>query len=146
MAWTTPQDVLIRWQGGGEPDANDETLAIFIQDAEDDILRLVEDVEVRIASQELPINRVQKVVARVVIRAYKTAYSPFSSFNQSTGPFSNGGTFDNSIKKYVGLSNEDIAELSPKRKYNIGMTRISNLQTGLNPWTVIERYPSGWNS
>lgn len=144
MAWTTPQDVLVRWQGGGEPDADDETLAVFIQDAEDDVLRLVKDVEARISSGELPLNRVQKVVARVVIRAYKTAYSPYSSFSQATGPFSNGGTFDSNIKKYVALTKEDISELSPKREYTTGMTSMGGPRVHPDTFVVIERYPSGW--
>lgn len=148
MAWTTPEAVLNRWLGSGAPEASDPKLLVFIEDAEDEILRHYPEIDARIADLSLPLNRVQKVVARVVIRAYKVAYNPLSSFNRTAGPFSEGGTYDTGTKKHISLTSEDIDELAPPASsFSYGTTDMAP-NAGLpisGIWTTVKRYPIGWN-
>lgn len=147
MAWTTPNDVVSRWLGGGEPDVSDTKLLTFIEDAEDAILAYFPNIQLRIDTDTLPISRVKRIVARIVIRAYKSAYNPLSSFQQATGPFSQGGTFEAGAKKYIALSDDDIADLSPTEiQYEYGMTNMAP-QMSVPPDTGIlyRSWPAGAN-
>jgi hypothetical protein len=115
--WTTPQDVLSRWLGGGEPDESDPKLVVFIEDAEDAILRKYPRIQERIDNGKLPLHRVKRVVSLIVTRAYKGGYNPLSSYSRATGPYSESGTYDAAAKKNIALTEDDIRELAPTGGY-----------------------------
>jgi len=148
MAWTTPQDIINRWptKSSTPPEPDDVKLGIFIQEAEDAIEFQYPKIQDRIDSLELPLLRVVKVVSRVVIRAYEGAYSPLQSYQNSTGPFSQGGTFESGSKKHVALTEEDIADLAPsKNTYQYGTTDMApNMRVSEPEEITIRHWPSGW--
>jgi len=90
MAYTSPQDVCDRWLGSGEiPDA--ATLATLIDDAEDTIVASVPDIAERIGDGRVPLERVQKIVARMVIRHARNPEG-YRQMQETTGPFTRGYT------------------------------------------------------
>jgi hypothetical protein len=137
--WTTPEDVLARWLGGGEPELTDPKLQVFIEDAEDAILRVYPRIQERIDSNKLPLNRVKRVVSLVVTRAYKGGYSPLASYSRATGPFSESGTYDANAKKNISLTAEDIRELAPTDGvYGIFTTSRTPAPRSTGGWVVLE--------
>jgi hypothetical protein len=147
MTWTSPQDVVDRWINDPmQPDALDPHLAMMISDAEDAINAHFKDIQARIDSEDLPIQRVHRVVARMVITAWKIAGNPLASFQQTTGPFSVGGTYDAKAKKHISLSGDDIKDLSPKStSYNYFMTYMGEQANVPGDTGVLYAYwPPGW--
>lgn len=111
--WATPTDVLNRWVGDGAPAQASDTLLTFIADAEDEILRHFPKIQERIDRNELPLRRVQRVIADVVIRAYKVGNDYRSSYSETTGPFSHSGSYSDNTPRSVKLTESDIAALAP---------------------------------
>ena len=86
MSWATSQDVRDRWLGPGSIPVSDEQLEILIRDAEDTILRVFPDIQQRIDDNDLPLDRVVKVVCRMVIRHIRNPEG-IRSMQEGAGPF-----------------------------------------------------------
>lgn len=113
--WVTPTDVLDRWINGSQPDENSKTLAVLIDDAEDAVLMAFPDMQDRIDSLEMPLNRLKRVIAGVVIRVYKIGQEYRASYSETTGPFSHSGSVTDSNPRNITLTDEELRTLAPKR-------------------------------
>lgn len=105
MAWTTPQDVLDRWVGSDRP-TDEGLLETLIGDAEDHIVFEFPDVPARIASDDLPLVRVQRVVAAMVARVVRNPRG-VRQVQRSTGPFQVGETFAEAKPGEMTLTDEE---------------------------------------
>ena len=110
MAWTTPQDVKDRWLLGDFP-VLDQQLAVLIGDAEDTVGSEFADIDARILAGTLPVARVQKVVARMVIRHIRNPEG-IRQVSETTGPFTGSRTYGGAEPGAMYLTDEDRAELS----------------------------------
>ncbi|MGC0365008.1 hypothetical protein ABH922_002992 [Rhodococcus sp. 27YEA15] len=130
MAWTIPKDVQDRWIGT-PPEVSDEVLAVKIADAEDDILRADPQIDDRITSGVLPLIRVKKVVARMIIRHLQNPEG-VRSVQQGAGPFQTSTTYGGDEPGALTLTDDDREELGiPKRRtraFSVGMTPDSAYQ------------------
>lgn len=111
LLWTTAADVTSRWLG--DPlTAPDSQVEILLEDAEDTISREFPDVADRITEGTLPVSRVRKVAARMVIRLLRNPEGT-RSHTETTGPFSENVTTADSRPGEIYLSAEDRADLAP---------------------------------
>ena len=124
MAWTIPKDVRDRWIGP-PTEASDEQIAVKIADAEDDILRADPNIQDRITANTLPLVRVKKVVARMLIRHLQNPEG-VRSVQQGAGPFQTSTTYGGAEPGALTLTDDDREELGiPKRKtraFSVDMT------------------------
>lgn len=110
MAWTAPQDVKDRWLLGDFP-VPDSQLMVLIGDAEDTVGSEFADIDARILAETLPVARVQKVVARMVIRHIRNPEG-IRQINETTGPFTGSRTYGGAEPGSMYLTDEDRAELA----------------------------------
>lgn len=110
--WVTPQDVLDRWISGDQPHETSKVLMTLIEDAEDAVLEVFPAIQLRLDNFELPLNRLKRVIASVVIRGYKTQEYR-TSFSETTGPFSISGSMGEKTPRGIMLTDEEIKTLSP---------------------------------
>lgn len=116
MSWASPDDVEARWVGDGFPD--DETLIFqLIDDAEQVITFEYPDITDRIVGDSppdplpddpLPVERVQMVIARMVIRHLRNPENT-RQITETTGPFSTNRT-------YAGTSPGELVLTDVERK------------------------------
>lgn len=140
MTWTQPDDIVRRWRGGGEPDVDNPKLLVFIEDAEDAILKVYPNIQERIDDGSLPITRVKRVTASIIERAWKAAGNPLASYSRTAGPFSESGTYDEGVKN-IALSAADIEELAPKTYRFTQIDVAPNMGVRGDPWVLIRRIP-----
>lgn len=139
--WVTPEDVISRWLGGGSPSVDSPILATLIEDAEDAVLEVYPRIQERIDSGLLPINRVKRVVAGVVIRAYKIASEYRNSFSETTGPFSQSGSFSEQTPRTISLTDEEIRTLAPNRvKQAFTVSMAPNSHPGRQSYRWLPQY------
>lgn len=112
MSWATPQDVRDRWLGPGSIPVSDEQLETLIGDAEDTILRVFPDIQQRIDNNDLPLDRVVKVVCRMVIRHIRNPEG-IRSTQEGAGPFQKSRTFGGDEPGSMYLTTQDFDELAP---------------------------------
>lgn len=110
LLWTSPTDVSDRWLGGDCP-ADTAQLVLFLADAEDAILSEFPDLQDRLDEDELPLSRVKRVAARMVIRFLRNPDGTRST-QQTTGPFSESLTFAEAKPGAIALTDDDRAELA----------------------------------
>lgn len=115
MGWATPQDVKDRWLLEEELPATDEQLIALIEDAEDTILGRVPDVQARIDAGLLPLRRVVKITAALVIEKVKNPRGTRQT-NTTAGPYTESETFGGNNPGEMVLSDDQIRELSGSRK------------------------------
>lgn len=108
LLWTSIDDVKTRWLGGDVP-ATDAQLATLLEDAEDTILGEFTDLDERITTG-LPIRRVRKVAARMVMRHLRNP-SGVRTTQQGAGPFQESTTYGGDEPGALYLTDEDRAEL-----------------------------------
>lgn len=109
MSWATPQDIIDRWVGGGEPTDLDQVQAL-INDAEAVILAEYPRIQERIDDEQLPLGTVQMVVARMVTRILRNPEN-LSYWQQQTGPFGQSRNFGE--EKDIWLSEREKQLLAP---------------------------------
>lgn len=121
--WTAPNDVRDRWVGEGLT-ASDAQLNTLLEDAEDTVVREFPDMATRIARADgsdvtdgpaVPLRRVQKVVARMVIRHLRNP-SGTRQMQEGAGPFQRTTTFGGEEPGALYLTDEDRAELGGHRR------------------------------
>lgn len=111
--WTTPSDVTTRWIGGDVP-ATDAQLNVLLADAEDTILGEFPDLQADIDADTIPLSRVRKVAARVVIRHLRNP-SGLRSTQDGAGPFQRTTTYGGDEPGALYLTDEDRRELGGAR-------------------------------
>lgn len=110
LLWTEPADVRTRWVGEGL-DVEDSQLLTLLADAEDTVLREFPDLPERVdATDGIPVLRVKKVIARVVIRHLRNPAGERSRMDVA-GAFTQNVMFGGDNPGALYLTDEDRAEL-----------------------------------
>jgi hypothetical protein len=113
MSWATPQDIIDRWVGTDVPTDTDLMQAL-INDAEAVVLSEFPKIQERIDDNEISVNTVIMVVARMVSRLLRNPEN-LTYWQQTTGPFGqarNYGTGNGDI----WLTENELSLLSPKKR------------------------------
>jgi hypothetical protein len=108
--WATAQDVKDRWIGG-EPPAEDQQIVTLIGDAEDIILGEFPTIGEQIDAGEVPGGRVQRVVARMVIRVLRNPEG-LRQVQETTGPFTGSQTYGGDHPGELYLTDDDRRDLA----------------------------------
>lgn len=109
LTWTKPDNVTGRWVGGTIP-ATTEQITTLLEDAEDLILREFPGLKVGDGQSEVPLKRVQRVAARVVIRHLRNP-DGIRSASEGAGPFQRTTTFGGDEPGALYLTDEDLRDL-----------------------------------
>lgn len=109
LTWTVPADVTTRWVGGELP-ATPEQITTLLEDAEDLISREFPELKVGDKLGEVPLRRVKRVAARVVIRHLQNP-SGVRSATEGAGPFQRSTTFSGDEPGALYLTDEDYRDL-----------------------------------
>jgi len=112
MSWTSPQDILDRWVGGGEPTDLD-LIQSLINDAETLIVAEYPRIQERIDDNALPLGNVQLVVSRMVSRILRNPEN-LSYWQQQTGPFGQARNFGEGNSD-IWMTENEKKLLAPKR-------------------------------
>lgn len=128
MAWAVAKDVTDRWVGPGAP-SNNSQISLLIGDAEQIILEYFPAIQDRIDNGDLNVNTVKRVVVGMVTRVYQNPEN-LSYFQRTTGPFGSGKTFRDSGVSGLGLTDADIAALSPRRGGAFSVDLLPNPTVG----------------
>ena len=132
--WVEAQDVLNRWIGGGAPAVNSPVLETLIEDVEDAVLEIFPSIQIRIDSTELPLSRMKRVIAGVVIRYWNVGQEFRTSYSETTGPFAHGASYATGAGKGIKLTDDEIKSLSPdrtKRAFTVSMAPRAHSH---HPW------------
>lgn len=123
--WATSQDVRDRWLAPQPIPASDAQLQILIADAEDVIIREYPDIQSRIDNGDLPLARVVRVVARMVIRVLRNPQG-IRQVQQTAGPYQAATTYGGDEPGELYLADEDHADLAPavRRAFSIDTTPV----------------------
>ena len=140
LSWTAPSDVRDRWIGDDPLTATDAQLTTLLEDAEDTALREFPDLQARIDATEdpLPLGRVKKVLARVVIRHLRNPKGLRQAMD-TTGPFSTQIMHSGDTPGELYLTDEDRAELGEARS-----GRAFTIDTTPPLPTIYGTGPEGW--
>ena len=111
MSWTSPQDVLDRWVGGGAPTDTDLIQAL-INDAEAIVLSEYPRIQDRIDDNEISVAVIIMVVARMVTRILRNPEA-VSYWQQQTGPFGQARNFGDNAD--IWLSADEKSLLAPNK-------------------------------
>jgi hypothetical protein len=111
--WATVADVKNRWVGAGEP-TDDSLIQALLDDAETIILSKYPLIQDRITAETLPLAVVKMVAVRMVTRVLRNPEN-LSSWQQTTGPFSQSRTFG-SGNLDIWISEEEEELLAPQTK------------------------------
>lgn len=109
MAWTQPSDIRDRWIGDLPAGVEDTYLATAIEDVEDQLIILAPELVDEFGAS-IPLTRVQRVVARVVIRHLRNP-DGFRSLSEATGPVTASVTFSGNDPGALVVTQEDIEVL-----------------------------------
>jgi hypothetical protein len=112
--WTTPEDVRGRWTSAKPLNIDDEKLSLLLEDAEDLATREFSDIQTRIDGGSLPLNRVKRVIARVVIRHLRNPDGLRQAMD-TTGPYTTQVMHGGDEPGEMYLSEEDRADLGESR-------------------------------
>lgn len=110
MTYATYQDVVDRWISPEDIPATQSTVETLLEDAEDTILREFPDIPTRIADGDLPVSRVAKIEARMVIRHLRNP-GGLRSTQQGAGPYQQTVTFGGEEPGSLYLTEDDRREL-----------------------------------
>jgi hypothetical protein len=94
MTWANASDITGRWVGSGVP-TDTALVDALISDAEQIILATYPGIQARIDDDLLPVERVIFVVSQMVTRTLRNPEG-LTSWQQSTGPFSQSRSFNSS--------------------------------------------------
>ena len=129
LLWSAPDDVRSRWVSDSPLTVDDAALNVLLEDAEDLVLSEFPDISERIPSP-IPVLRVKRVIARVVIRHLKNPDGVRVQM-ETAGPFSDQRTFSGDSPGALYLTDQDRSDLSPSvapgKAFQIDMTPKANL-------------------
>ena len=114
LQWTAPEDVTARWILDEPIPADTAKLTQLLEDAEDLAIGEFSDIQTRIDAGTLPLARVKRVLARVVIRHLRNPKGLRQAMD-TTGPFSTSVMHGGETPGELALSDEDRAELGEAR-------------------------------
>lgn len=109
LEWTEPRDVTTRWVGG-ELSASTEQITTLLEDAEDLIGSTFPDLKVGDDVGSIPLRRVKRVAARVVIRHLQNP-SGVRSETEGAGPFQRTTTYTGDEPGALFLTDQDLRDL-----------------------------------
>lgn len=109
MAWTQPSDIRDRWIGDLPLGVEDQYLLTAIEDVEDQFIILVPDLVDEFGAS-IPLTRVKRVVARVVIRHLRNP-DGYRSLSEATGPVTASVTYSGDDPGALAVLTEDIEVL-----------------------------------
>lgn len=112
LVYTSYADVASRWVEGTVP-ATQAQVETLLEDAEDTVLGEFADLDTRIDAG-LPILRVRKVIARMVIRHLRNP-GGVRTTQQGAGPYTETLTYGGDEPGALYLTDEDRAELGGHR-------------------------------
>jgi pantoate kinase len=110
--WTSFEDVIARWVGPGAP-TDEDLVDALILDAEAIIRAEYPLIQTRIDDDELPLDLVKMVVARMVSRVLRNPDS-VSYWQQQTGPFGQARNFGENTD--IWLSENEKTMLAPSKR------------------------------
>jgi hypothetical protein len=130
LIWSTPRDVTGRWVSDDPIPATEDQIETLLDDAEDTILREFPDLPERVGDGPgmVPLRRVRKVAARVVIRHLRNP-SGARSAQEGAGPFQRATTYGGDEPGGMYLTDQDRRELGGTktgRAFQIDMTPMWN--------------------
>lgn len=85
MVWVDPEHIRSRYSKP-IPEAQNAWLAQLIADAEDVLVQAISSLPERIGTGEVPLIRVQRIVAAAVLRVLRNP-DGYSQWSRTTGPF-----------------------------------------------------------
>ena len=138
LLWTAPEDVTARWILDEPIPADNAKLTQLLEDAEDLALGEFPDIQARIDAETLPLGRVKRVLARVVIRHLRNPKGLRQAMD-TTGPFSTQVMHGGETPGELALSDEDRAELGEARS-----GRAFTIDTTPPLPTIYGTGPEGW--
>ena len=138
LQWTAPEDVTERWILDEPVPVDNTKLTKLLEDAEDLAIGEFPDIADRITAGTLPIARVKRVLARVVIRHLKNPKGLRQAMD-TTGPFSTQVMHGGETPGELALSDEDRAELGEARS-----GRAFTIDTTPPLPTIYGTGPEGW--
>lgn len=106
MAWTQPSDIRDRWIGDLPLGVEEQYLLTAIEDVEDQFIILVPDLVDEFGAS-IPLTRVKRVVARVVIRHLRNP-DGYRSLSEATGPVTASVTYSGDDPGALSVLTEDI--------------------------------------
>lgn len=106
MAWTQPSDIRDRWIGDLPQGVEDQYLLTAIEDVEDQFIILVPELVDEFGAS-IPLTRVKRVVARVVIRHLRNP-DGYRSLSEATGPVTASVTYSGDDPGALAVLSEDI--------------------------------------
>lgn len=123
--WTSFEDIQDRWVGGTIP-ADSTQVTTLIADAEDTVAQEFPDIQDRIDVNEVPVERVIKVVSRMVIRHLRNP-NGHRTTSQGAGPFQQSITFGGDEPGALYLTDADRHELAGRsslrgKAFSVDMT------------------------
>jgi hypothetical protein len=110
--WTTFDDIVARWVGPGAP-TDEELVTALILDAEAVITSEYPAINGRIFGGSLPLQVVQMVTARMVIRVLRNPET-VSYWQQQTGPFGQARNFGENVD--IWLTENEKNMLAPNTR------------------------------
>ena len=119
LTWTSAADVTSRWVGGEEIPATTEQISALLEDAEDTLLGEFPTIVVGTVGSTpegaVPLRRVQKVLARVVIRHLRNP-GGVRTHQKGAGPYQDTITYGGNEPGALFLTDEDRSELGLSRQ------------------------------
>lgn len=113
--YVTPADVVARWLPvGTAPAENAPQLGVFIADLEDHAREKIEDFDDKATTGAIRSATMKRVISAAVIRVWKIAFDPRSTYSEATGPFSTSGTYGAGQGKGVTLTDDELEALRPR--------------------------------
>lgn len=106
MAWTQPSDIRDRWIGDLPVGVEDTYLVTAVEDVEDQLIILVPEL-VDEFDASIPLTRVKRVVARVIIRHLRNP-DGYRSLSEATGPVTASVTYSGNDPGALTVTPEDI--------------------------------------
>lgn len=137
LIWTEPADVRDRWLGS-EFEWTDAQVTKLLEDAEDTALREFPDLVERVGPTppQIPVIRVKKVLARMVIRLLRNPEG-YRTVQEGAGPYQETRTVGGQTPGEMYLTDEDRAELGNVREgraFTIDQTPVREDETGPGYW------------
>lgn len=113
--YTSPEDIRLRMVGASEDTFTDEQINIKIAETEDRFGEQIENFEGRIESGEIPVSRVIRIVAGIVIGHLQNPLG-YRTIQDTQGSYSSSVTLAGDTPGSLYISSDDIREMLGKQR------------------------------